>query len=124
MRVKKEIILELGRLAESMTSEFVDNKIIKGFYLKETKENAWGIRKACVEVITELLVKSKLTKEDLGNTLLTFLKDGNKFVRIASHKIIPEFIAKYGDKNVPKALFDAYIVLIDLDINNQVSKPN
>ena len=48
MRVKKEIILELGKLAESTTSEFVDNKIIKGFYLKETKENAWGIRKACV----------------------------------------------------------------------------
>jgi hypothetical protein len=52
------------------------------------------------------------------------LKDGNKFVRIASHKIVPEFIAKYGSKNLPKAIFDVYVGLIDLDINNQVSKQN
>ena len=52
------------------------------------------------------------------------LKDGNKFVRIASHKIVPEFVAKYGDKNVPKAIFDVYLSLLDLDINNQVSKQN
>ena len=52
------------------------------------------------------------------------LKDGNKFVRIASHKIVPEFIAKYGSKNFPKTIFDVYVGLIDLDINNQVSKQN
>lgn len=36
---------------------------------------------------------------------------------------MPEFIAKYGDSNIPKAIFDVYISLMDLDINNQVSKP-
>lgn len=58
------------------------------------------------------------------NTLLNLLKDGNKFVRIAAHKVVPEFVAKYNDKNVPKAIFDVYVSLIDLDINNQVSKQN
>lgn len=34
VRVKKEVILELGKLAETVSPDFVDNKIVKGFYLK------------------------------------------------------------------------------------------
>ena len=70
------------------------------------------------------MVRAKETKLELCNCLLSFLKDGNKFVRIASHKILPEFLAKYGSSDIPKQLFDTYLSLIDLDINNQVSKPN
>ena len=56
--------------------------------------------------------------------MMNLLKDGNKFVRIAAHKALPEFIAKFGSKDVPDKLFDYYVSLIDLDINNQVSKVN
>jgi hypothetical protein len=36
---------------------------------------------------------------------------------------VPKFIAKYGDTNVPKALFDIYLSLVDCESNSQVSKP-
>lgn len=45
-------------------------------------------------------------------------------MRIASHKIVPEFLARYGSSDVPKKLFDTYVSLIDLDINSQVSSTN
>lgn len=124
VRVKKEIILELGILADNLSLEFVESSIIKKFYLEEVHEHSWGIRKACIEIITPLLCATKNCKQDLASVMETFLKDGNKFVRIAAHKALPEFLAKYGDKNVPEKLFDYYVKLIDLDINNQVSKSN
>lgn len=37
---------------------------------------------------------------------------------------MPEFLAKHGDANVPDKLFEIYLGMIDLDINNQVSKLN
>ena len=62
---------------------------MRNFYLNEVKEHAWGIRKACVEILTDLLVIVKNCKEELAHTMLHFLKDGNKFVRIAAHKTLP-----------------------------------
>jgi hypothetical protein len=74
-------------------------------------------------VITQLIGLVRDTKVELTNALLTFLKDGNKFVRIAAHKAVPQFIAKYGDSSVPKPIFDVYLSLIDSDISSQLTKP-
>ena len=51
--------------------------------------------------MTSLLESIKNEKSVLSNILLQFVKDGNKFVRVAAHKIIPEFLAKYGESNIP-----------------------
>lgn len=46
-----------------------------------------------------MLTESK--KEQLAQILISFTKDGNKIVKIAAFKTIPEFIANYNSSKVP-----------------------
>ncbi len=43
-------------------------------------------------------------------------------MKIAAHKIIPEFLANYNSAEVPEKLVNMYIHLMDNDINNLTSR--
>lgn len=79
----------------------MNKEIIEGFFAEKCKELVWGVRKACVEVLPKLVILTELRKEFLAAILLNFTKDGNKIVKIAAFKIIPEFLANYNNLKVP-----------------------
>jgi hypothetical protein len=54
-----------------------------------------GVRKACAEVLPQLVAHTK-EKEPLANLLLGLTKDGHKVVRLTACKVVPEFLGKYG----------------------------
>jgi hypothetical protein len=54
-----------------------------------------------VEILPQLLAITANKKDVLANLLFHFTMDGNKLVKIAAFKILPEFLAKYGSKNPP-----------------------
>jgi len=54
--------------------------------------------------LPKLVILSESKKELLSSILLNFTKDGNKIVKIAAFKIIPEFIANYGSSKVPEKI--------------------
>lgn len=63
--------------------------MIEGFYLQKCLEKVWGVRKACVEIISQLVKLTVGKKEALANALLSFTKDGNKIVKVTAFKAIP-----------------------------------
>jgi hypothetical protein len=63
--------------------------------------------------LPQLVLLTESKKEHLANLLINFTRDGNKIVKIAAFKIIPEFIANYNSSKVPEKLVDIYIHLID-----------
>lgn len=54
--------------------------------------------------------------------MIHLTKDGNKIVKIAAHKIIPEFLANYNSPQAPEKLVTLYIHLVDNEINSLVNR--
>jgi serine/threonine-protein phosphatase 4 regulatory subunit 1 len=101
VRIKKEIIHSSSIIAKSVTKEFLNKEIIDQFFTDRCKETVWGIRKACVEILPQLVILTETKKEHLAHLLLNFIKDGNKMVKISAYKVVPEFIANYNSSKVP-----------------------
>ncbi len=75
-------------------------------------------------MMPQLVKETKSQKANLGNLLLAFTKDGNRIVKVAAFKIIPEFLANYESHEVPMKLFEIYLSLLDHQINDSVSHEN
>ena len=79
----------------------MNKEIIDSFFLEKCKEPIWGIRKACIEIMPQLVVLTDARKELLASVLMGLTKDSSKMVKIAAYKTIPEFLANYNSPNVP-----------------------
>lgn len=124
VRVRKEAVMCVGRLAEGVSDGFYETTLMQ-FYKKKAEENNWSVRKVCVDIIVDLAkrAKSKFLKEDLSNVMLNFLKDGHKTVRINAHKALPMFFGCIHlpvDSPMVEKLLDPYLKLVDSDINKQL----
>ena len=42
-------------MGENVTPQFFDKEMIDNFYLQKCLEKVWGVRKACVEIISQLI---------------------------------------------------------------------
>lgn len=124
MRIKKEIIHSSSVLAKSVRRDFLNKEIIELFFSEKCKESIWGVRKACVEILPQLVLLTDCKKDHLSQLLLNFTKDGNKIVKISAFKIIPEFIANYNSPKIPEKLVDIYVNLIDNEINHSLNREN
>lgn len=67
----------------------MNKEIIELFFTEKCRETVWGVRKACVEILPQLVLLTESKKEHLANLLINFTRDGNKIVKIAAFKIIP-----------------------------------
>lgn len=74
-----------------------------------------------MEILPQLL-EITCKKDVLATLLFHFTMDGNKLVKIAAFKILPEFLAKYGSKNPPEQLLTVYLNLIGNEINHYVNR--
>lgn len=122
VRIKKEIIHSSSVLARSVRKDFLNKEIIEVFFSEKCRESIWGVRKACVEILPQLVLLTDAKKDHLAQLLLNFTKDGNKIVKISAFKIIPEFIANYNSPKIPEKLVDIYVNLIDHEINHSLNR--
>lgn len=56
VRIKKEIIHSSSIIAKSVRKDFLNKEMIEGFFSEKCKENVWGVRKACVEALPQLVM--------------------------------------------------------------------
>ncbi|CAM6005149.1 unnamed protein product [Sphagnum balticum] len=55
IRIKKEIISCTCVVARSVSAEFLNRQIIDGFFVEKCRETVWAVRKACVEILPDLV---------------------------------------------------------------------
>eukprot|EP00828_Plagiopyla_frontata_P045948 TRINITY_DN8005_c0_g1_i2.p1 TRINITY_DN8005_c0_g1~~TRINITY_DN8005_c0_g1_i2.p1 ORF type:complete len:529 (-),score=125.88 TRINITY_DN8005_c0_g1_i2:75-1661(-) len=89
-------------------------------YKRQIKDMVWLVRKSCVETIVEI---SKITDISLRNSnftpiMLNFLKDENKWVKIAAYKNLGPFIASLEPTTIQDKLFEHYYSMIDNNVKN------
>lgn len=101
VRIKKEIIHSCSLFAKAVSKDFLSKEMIESFLAEKCKQNVWGVRKACVQALPQFVMLTESKKEQLAQILISFTKDGNKIVKIAAFKTIPEFIANYNSSKVP-----------------------
>lgn len=136
IRVRKEAINNLSLLAKVVTHGFFKQRllpfylrsyliinlffIIKYIFISVTNDNAWVVRKACVDNLVEItqLCEPNDRESFLTVVMLKFLKDTNKWVKISSFKQLGPFISTLAGLNINEKLYESYCMMTDPSLNS------
>ena len=80
----------------------------------------WLVRKSCVETIVDIcnITDISLRNSNFTPIMLNFLKDENKWVKIAAYKNLGPFIASLDSSTISEKLFEHYYSMVENNIKN------
>lgn len=109
LKVRKEAVHNITKIGKVVSKDFFNEKLLE-FYLSKSTDNQPIIRKSCAEIIVDV---SKLCEYNtrikvLTNSMLSFLNDTNKWVKIAAYKNLVPFIDTLQLNDINQQLFDHF----------------
>lgn len=89
-------------------------------FCRAATDSAWIVRKACVENLVDVsrMCEPNDRETTLTTLMLKFLKDSNKWVKIASFKQLGPFISTLSGLTISEKLYDYYCQMTDSTLNN------
>jgi len=84
------------------------------------KDMVWLVRKSCVETIVEIcnITELSLRNSNFTPIMLNFLKDENKWVKIAAYKSLGPLIASLDATNINEKLIEHYYSMVENNVKN------
>ena len=111
--VRKTVASNLGKLMEVIGCDTSVEKVLP-IYLALSKDDIWGVRKACVEHICEIStgVTPAVRNKELVEVFTALVEDQSRWVKVGAYQNLGGLIHSFGSDEIPQKLVTLFAGMV------------
>lgn len=117
-KVRREAVIQMPKVGQVVSPTFFEKKLLP-FFKGISKDQTWGVRKACVESLVAVCQILQLDKRNafFSEIMLDLVKDESKWVKISAFKALGPYIHSLKGGPLSGRVFESFLMMADPKVN-------